>query len=1362
MPHATPTSIVKKICEEASLFENKDRLLHFSAKNEYQTPLLLEAGDAFYDKWLQSGTSLALDTFLPESASFTTAHKHERVKIFSKVIRDKQQDFGKSDLFLLLGFLKWDGNALAPSLLVPIDVDPRNHSLSLSKIPPMENIVLCERLADKPLPKAEDAIVNGQFNVSLYFSLFEKAIATERNWKFTRHGICLAFLNTSRLRLKKRMENFYTEKRIENNAFIDSLLGEDGFSIKESVFDDADFDQIFNPAKHHFLYTTDSHTTKVTIDALEETSFGYAIQTLPGTQKMRVAANIVADSLAQGKNTLVVTRRNPSRQAFLQEWDPPFRQFGGPERNILVEQVTSARNYFTHYYNSINGEVEPSKTSLTNVLKEFALATKTHAKFMDSIFQESNNLDYAQFNELRDTLERIVEIYFSNGGIAARKAFETVEAKGLTDEKKANIEALFKQASEAAHTLAPLIEVFEKNHFFPTGIYLSALSEVISLIRNNFNADTPEFVDWDLKSTSWNAYQDTLKALPEAGDSWVRYNRQTSNIYTDDAVNENILSARNDFAESLNSTLKGLSDRYRSSKRRLLKVLKHPKDVLSDAHLLELIDTLVELQENKRAYKDTAVLGNHLLGQDWLYEKSNWWDLKKKINYLYDIREKFKKEPCFELLLSILGRWHEIKEFFPRFEEFDNTVKTLLSISKTLSRELDLSSSLDGLPFSKWIAQINSWQENWSTIDSHLHLSALFEKVEKLGCTSLARYLQNPGAIDEEILKACSYNWAGTQVQRIGKANPELFSHSPKARGQISKQYRALLDQFCNANFREVHAIAASGKLTIVDIDEAFSISRKQEFDIALLLDADCISVAEAVPLVLLAKKTVLLGNPHAPTIEQQADDAYLDVMPPHTAFFMENIMTAALRRGIPTRELWYSDIYSNPFLFQFANNRIYNGGIKQFPAPFRSKPSSGALKIVADKVADIAKAALNHVEKHSGQTLGIIAFSEERCNEIEAAINALVANTPKASFFKQTDTPISFYIKTPDRAVDRYRDVIFVCAECEGLDKNTAERKLAVCTTLARHETQAFITKQDLSMKQTAKPSIFWEWIDYLQGKSNETIPEPHIAPSELRLQVTALLESENIRVEQCFAEGGIAVGPVVIDANNPNRFLAVIEDDCTTERFRESIEDREYVRPTMLRQLSWKVLSIWTPFWYLSYNDEASHITTTIAIEQSVAPPPPQEAESESEESGSAPEVATVPYVAVHPKIEGTAHDKPIAELDSIALIVQMKFYVDHEAPLHEEILLSRLLELHHVDRAGPMILKALNDAIKQGCERHKFIKTGKFFYSTKNLPVVLRDRGARPEKERKLAYVSPEERSLIPSGMDDFAIKQLLGLV
>jgi len=338
------------------------------------------------------------------------------------------------------------------------------------------------------------------------------------------------------------------------------------------------------------------------------------------------------------------------------------------------------------------------------------------------------------------------------------------------------------------------------------------------------------------------------------------------------------------------------------------------------------------------------------------------------------------------------------------------------------------------------------------------------------------------------------------------------------------------------------------------------------------------------------------------------------------------------------------------------------------------------------------------------------------------------------------------------------------VCVEVDNSDKISADRKLSVCTTLAKQELMVFVSSNDLEKQKAAKSNLFWEWINHLQKKTEIELPVVEQTESKIRPQIIDALKEAGVIVENSFAPGGIAVGPVVVDANYSKRFLAVVEDDCTTERFRESVEDREYVRPSLLRQLGWKVLDIWQPLWFLSNQAEKEHLVTTIAIEQSVAPPPPEDdVEGGSEEFfNQEPELDIKQYQVVNPKIEGTAHAKPIAELPAISIIAQLKFYVDHEAPIHEEILMRRLLELHGVDRAGPMILQALNDAVKLGFQKKKFIKTGKFFYSTKDLPVALRDRSTRPEYERKMAYVSPEERALLPASMDERTIKQTLGLL
>ena len=107
-------------------------------------------------------------------------------------------------------------------------------------------------------------------------------------------------------------------------------------------------------------------------------------------------------------------------------------------------------------------------------------------------------------------------------------------------------------------------------------------------------------------------------------------------------------------------------------------------------------------------------------------------------------------------------------------------------------------------------------------------------------------------------------------------------------------------------------------------------------------------------------------------------------------------------------------------------------------------------------------------------------------------------------------------------------------------------------------------------------------------------------------------------------------------------------------------------------------------------------------------------------------------------------------------------MKFYVDAESPIHEKNLIRRVLHLHGLHRAGPAVVRAIKDGIAQGLAKKAFIKTGPFFYTITSKPVVLRDRSALPDEERKLAFISPEERALLPADADEQTIKQTLGLL
>ena len=128
--------------------------------------------------------------------------------------------------------------------------------------------------------------------------------------------------------------------------------------------------------------------------------------------------------------------------------------------------------------------------------------------------------------------------------------------------------------------------------------------------------------------------------------------------------------------------------------------------------------------------------------------------------------------------------------------------------------------------------------------------------------------------------------------------------------------------------------------------------------------------------------------------------------------------MTAALRQGAPTRELWFTTQFNNPAIVSFANERIYNHGIKQLPSPNNDLFKGISIKEVSDKIETIALTAIHHAERHPERTLGIIAFHQSTCQEIEDAIRAkLIAGTPAANFFARPNADIRYFVKTPASA---------------------------------------------------------------------------------------------------------------------------------------------------------------------------------------------------------------------------------------------------------------------------------------------------------------------------------------------------------
>ncbi|MBQ2560027.1 MAG: hypothetical protein II565_05530, partial [Fibrobacter sp.] len=273
MASTSMSATIEKIREAAAAFDSKDRLLSFSQKNKFQSPLLLGNGDQFFDIWQNDPKPRALAQFFPVTAKYDEEKQKADLEKFRKVLNTKTEDFCNQDLYLVTGFIKWGEKSLAPALLIPLDYNSESDTVSISVRAPIENIALPALDKNIKFPKALDFVKNGTFGIQKFFDTLEKKIESKADWKFTRNGFCITFYSTNRILLKKKLTSeCWTTAKAANNDFFIATIGNEGFLPQSSLFDDVPYDHVYNPADHYFPYITDSQTNKAVIDALHEKS----------------------------------------------------------------------------------------------------------------------------------------------------------------------------------------------------------------------------------------------------------------------------------------------------------------------------------------------------------------------------------------------------------------------------------------------------------------------------------------------------------------------------------------------------------------------------------------------------------------------------------------------------------------------------------------------------------------------------------------------------------------------------------------------------------------------------------------------------------------------------------------------------------------------------------------------------------------------------------------------------------------------------------------------------------------------------------------------------------------------------------
>ena len=397
-------------------------------------------------------------------------------------------------------------------------------------------------------------------------------------------------------------------------------------------------------------------------------------------------------------------------------------------------------------------------------------------------------------------------------------------------------------------------------------------------------------------------------------------------------------------------------------------------------------------------------------------------------------------------------------------------------------------------------------------------------------------------------------------------------------------------------------------------------------FDLVIFDEASQILPPDAIGVIGRGRQVVVVGDRHQlpPTpffrvtaVDTLDDDQYDE--PP------ESVLDAALNAGLPERSLFWHYRSRHEDLIAFSNAAFYDGRLRTFPSP-RAAERVVTLVYVPNGVYDrggsranhpeamaVAELVVEHVEQASGQSLGVIAFSEAQMLAILAELEARKRARPELETLLAEDGEHGFFVKNLENVQGDERDVLLFSIgygrDAAGhltmnfgpLNAPGGERRLNVAVTRARERVTVVssIRAADVDLKRTQADGVrqLKRYLEYAD-RGPEALFGAAVAPraaasSPFEEAVRTTLTQRRLDV---VAEVGVGGYPVDLAVRDDGRYLLGIECDGRAFRAASTARDRERLRQEVLEGLGWCIHRIWSTDWIVASDQEAERVVQAV----------------------------------------------------------------------------------------------------------------------------------------------------------------------
>ncbi len=1100
-----------------------------------------------------------LHTFEPE--------KNSRIilKYIHRNARNSLEETGANSLFLAVGLLRWyetpftEKPRYAPLLLIPVSLiyRKRKYYIRSRDEEVIFNITLTEFLRQNfgislhgldSLPRQKDNSVD----VPLIFAMIREAIKDQRGWDVEEECV-LGIFSFSKFLM---WNDIHTHRdRLADNVIVESLVkGHLSYDAEEPMPDVREADRNVSPVVTALPVAADSSQLAAVVEGGKGKSF--ILYGPPGTGKSQTITNIIANALFQGKRVLFVAEKMAALSVVQSRLESigldPFclelHSNKATKRHVLGQlgkalMVDMKRNVVQ--YDTLGNRLFETRKKLISYIDQLhAVDPEDGLSAYDCII----GYDSIKTNaKIKFRFEDQVDTFLQNEGI---KGMEEILAYRVAD-------VLELISNPTRHPLRG----FEANR---------DMLKDLNGLENNLKNDLGRIVRILVKEESIN-----LKEMGPLHDRIVQK-------YSPKLLEEDPEELRREWDEA-NS--RWFLPRF-FAKSKILKRLKKDSPSLDASQMEPLLDDLA-------LYKR---------GHELIQELQS---IMSAYNYGAYKEDEVPERELTEKLGVNLQRWSENVDKLPAWIHWLELCEELKSNGMTCVIEAIEGGNLNpGLIKDAYMRELYKYKLNRKIYKSEAlvgFIPLLYNRkvgqykrqaddFMKLTCKKLFALLANqvPGIFESEAISAeLSILRRNISTGGRGISLRELFDQLP-----------TILPRLCPCMLMSPISVAQYLDLS------------SEKFDLVIFDEASQIPTSESIGAIARGKALIVVGDPKQmpPTTffsasNVETEDVALDDM--------ESILEDCRTLQMPSLQLQWHYRSRHESLIAFSNNEFYDASLVTFPSV---DDSNGRVKLVRVKGCYDRSATRSNLEEAQAvvdeivrrlkdselckESIGVIAFSISQQSLIEDILQEqLEMNKDLQKAADAMYEPI--FVKNLETVQGDERDVILfsigygpdktgkVSMNFGPLNNPGGERRLNVAVSRARHEMVVFssLRASDIDLSRTQARGVIG-LKHFLEYAATGRLPLSANSGKVYGSSVIAQKIAENLRergydVELNVGRSRFRVDVAVKSKINPDSYLLGILLDGEAYYNTATERDREIVQPSVLENLGWKIMRVWSLDW-------------------------------------------------------------------------------------------------------------------------------------------------------------------------------------